>query len=190
MNFDYKEPLKADKRPLPYFQCFSSDWMATEQYALMSASERGLLFSMLNATWVNGSIPANAAHLSRILQLDEDTVTKSLSPRVIYWFCTSPNDETRLLCPELERQRAESVAYRRNRAEAGKKGGHATQDRHRKASIHSSTASICAKATEMNRDYVRRDDLKGSASIGKDQWPDEHSDWGNSYDSASSPPVL
>ena len=173
-----------EKRPLPYFQCFASDWMASEQYVLMSASERGLLFSMLNAAWVNGSIPANTAHLSRILQLDEQSVTDSLSPRVTHLFCISPKDAARLICPELERQRAESVEYRKNRAQSGQKGGHATQARHRREALQSSTASSCAKATEMSRDDVKRDELKGSASIEKDKWPDDHKDWGKSYDNA------
>ena len=176
---------ETEKRPPPYFQCFASDWMASEQYVLMSASERGLLFSMLNSAWVNGSIPANTAHLSRILQLDERTVTETLNPMVSCWFCSSPNDPTRLVCPELERQRAVSVAFRKNRAQSGQKGGHATQARYRRETTpQPSTASSCAKATEMSRDDVKRDELKGSASIEKDKWPDEHKDWGKSYDNA------
>ena len=93
------------KRPLPYFQCFASDWMACEDYALMSAAERGLLFSMLNAAWVNGSVPADSANLARIVQLDEPTVSAGLMKCVRKWFTGSAEDPARLICIELERQR-------------------------------------------------------------------------------------
>lgn len=179
-----------EKRPLPYFQCFASDWIAAEDYALMSVAERGLLFSMLNAAWVNGSVPTSQTSLARIVQLDEQAVVEALTKRVLKWFAASTDDTSRLVCPELERQRAESIAFRENRAKAGQKGGQVTQSRNRarviESSQASSTASSSAKATEMNRDEMKRNELKRDASIEKIDWPEEHREWGNKYDDASS----
>jgi len=170
------------KRPLPYFQCFASDWMACEDYALMSAAERGLLFSMLNAAWVNGSVPADSANLARIVQLDEPTVSAGLTKRVLKWFMGSAEDPPRLICTELERQRTESIAHRQKLAEGGRRGGNATQAKYRGQAANSSQASSLAKAPEMRCDEMRRDEVKRNASLEKAQLTDEQRAWVDEYE--------
>ena len=174
-----------DKRPLPYFQCFAADWMASEEYALMSIAERGLLFSMLNATWVNGSVPASSVNLARIIQLDEPEVSAALTERVLKWFASSAGDPARLTCPELERQRAESIAYRQKLADSGRKGGSTTQARFRGQAANSSQASSLAKAPEMRCDEMRCDEMKRNASLKKAELTQDQKAWVEDYDKAS-----
>ena len=177
-----------EKRPLPYFQCFASDWMASEDYALMSIAERGALFSMLNAAWVNGSVPASSVNLARIIQLEEHAVSNALTERVLKWFTGSVADPARLICKELERQRAESIAHRQKLAEGGRKGGNATQAKYRgqaaNSSEASSLASSLAKAPEMRCDEMKRDEVKRNASLEKAQLTDEQRAWVDEYDKA------
>jgi len=173
-----------EKRPLPYYQCFASDWMACEDYALMSAAERGLLFSMLNAAWVNGSVPADSVTLARIVQLDEPTESAGLMKCVRKWFTGSAEDPARLICIELERQRAESIAHRQKLAEGGRRGGNATQAKYRGQAANSSQASSLAKAPEMRCDEMKRDEVKRNASLEKAQLTDEQRAWVDEYDKA------
>ena len=154
----------------------------------MSAAERGLLFSMLNAAWVNGSVPADSVNLARIVQLDEPTVSAGLMKCVRKWFTGSAEDPARLICIELERQRAESIAHRQKLAEGGRKGGNATQAKYRgqaaNSSEASSLASSLAKAPEMRCDEMKRDEVKRNASLEKAQLTDEQRAWVDEYDKA------
>jgi len=174
------------KRPLPYFQCFASDWMACEDYALMSAAERGLLFSMLNAAWVNGSVPADSANLARIVQLEEPSVSSGLTKRVLKWFTEQVGDPARLICTELERQRAESIAHRQKLADGGRRGGNATQAKYRgqaaNSSEASSQASSLAKAPEMRCDEMKRYEVKRNASLERSELTEEHKEWIKAYE--------
>ena len=175
-------PIPAGKRPPPYFQCYASDWIAAEDYALMSLAERGLLLSMLNAAWVNSSVPSNPKNLARVLQATEGEVAMTLTDRVLRQFRTSSDDPERLICPELERQRLELEERRRTLSEAGRKGGMSTQARARSPAL--SQASSLAKATEMRCDEMNRDEVKSDESIEKGNWPEEHKEWGEEYDRA------
>ena len=180
---------QSEKRPLPYFQCFASDWMAAEDYALMSIAERGMLFSMLNAAWVNGSVPASSVNLARIIQLDERAVSDALTERVLKWFAASINDPARLICPELERQRSESIAHRQKLTEGGRRGGNATQAKYRgqaaNSSEASSQASSLAKAPEMRCDEMKRDEVKRNASSERAELSAEHKKWLEDYEHTS-----
>ena len=148
----------------------------------MSAAERGLLFSMLNAAWVNGSVPADSANLARIVQLDEPTVSAGLTKCVLKWFMGSAEDPPRLICTELERQRTESIAHRQKLAEGGRRGGNATQAKYRGQAANSSQASSLAKAPEMRCDEMRRDEVKRNASLEKAQLTDEQRAWVDEYE--------
>ena len=184
-----RDTRQPEKRPLPYFQCFASDWMACEEYVFMSAAERGLLFSMLNAAWVNGSVPADSANLARIVQLEEPSVSSGLTKRVLKWFTGQAGDPARLICTELERQRAESIAHRQKLADGGRRGGNATQAKYRgqaaNSSEASSLASSLAKAPEMRCDEMKRDEVKRNASLERAELTQEHKAWVEDYDKAS-----
>lgn len=173
---------KTPKRPPPYFQCYASDWIAVEEYMCAALPERGLLSSIMNYCWVNGSIPADLSKMANMLRVEQDEI--NINGALIKKYVEPCSDDnSRLHCPELDRQKA-GFAERRDRlANAGRKGGTATQAKHRE----SSQASSPAKAPDMNRDEMKRDELKRDASIERGNWPEEHKGWGEEYDNASSP---
>ena len=115
-------------RPPPAFQCYASDWLAKEEFRLMTLEERGLLFSMLCQTWVNGSLPQDAESLAKLVGTDMASATRARTQLVLKAFRVG--GDGRLVCPELDGLRSEYEARSRDRASAGRKGA---QSRWKKA---------------------------------------------------------
>ena len=167
------------KRPRPAYLTFAADWIADETYAAASASERGLLFSLLNRCWISKSVPADARLMAKLLQLSEDETAAAACSRLITaHFRPMESDPSRLVCPELDRQQSENAEYRRRVSEGGRLGGTRTQAKYRESRQASSLASTLAKAPEMRRDEMRRDELskKDSSALAPNQ-----QEWANEY---------
>ena len=146
------------KRPSPYFQCFASDWIADEEYMLATLAERGLLSSIMNYCWVNGSIPGDPYTMANLLRVAQDEI--NLDDALIEKYVKPcPDNNSRLHCPELDRQKAAFAERREKLAHGGRKGGLTTQAKNRDSSPPLSQASSVAKAPEMNRDELNRNDL-------------------------------
>jgi hypothetical protein len=167
---------KKHKRSRPCYLSFASDWMADELYATATAAERGLVFSLQNFCWTNGSAPRDPGLLARLLSLSSDEVGRVKCPLVTKHFQPCPTQQERLYCPELERQRAEDAEFRRKVSEGGRSGGIQTQRKYR--DLKSSRASSPAKALEKRGDEKRQDELskKGDSSLAPDlkEWVDEY----------------
>jgi hypothetical protein len=70
-------------RQPPAFQCYASDWLAKEEFRLMSLAERGLLFTMLCQVWVSQSLPAGGHDLARLLGVEVNELSEGLTSGVL-----------------------------------------------------------------------------------------------------------
>lgn len=175
-----------NKRAIPCYLCFASDFMAEELYVDARLTERGLLFAIMNYCWVNGSIPADGSRMAKLLSIDPTEVTTAWGKLIERHVTPMPSDPTRLWCLELQRQRAEREAYVEKLSRAGAKGGLQTQKKNRESllsaasdkalgvasseasgdasSLPSSPNSGLAKAAEMRRE----DEKRGGVSLTRD----------------------
>lgn len=168
-------PRQSPRWPPPAFQTFASDDMASEVWRLASLAERGLLDSMKRYCWVNNTVPADKDQLARALGLNVIEVERSHGNLIAANFARHPHDETRLFCPDLERQKQEMLLRRTKQAEGGREGGKRTQAAIRKAlsqqSQPSSQPSSLAKAPEMKRGEAKRSLQEGAVPDAvDDQW--------------------
>ena len=141
------------RRP-PAFQCYASDYIAQEEYVLASFAERGLLFTLLNHCWVNDSVPADIAKLSRLLGVDASELESTIGDLVKKYLKADPVSTDRFCAPELVRQLRDMRARSSRLSESGRKGGKSTQDRIECLRQPSSDDSSLAKAPEMSRDEL------------------------------------
>lgn len=103
----------------PGLMIYPADMLSSRRYQTMSAEERGVLDSIRNECWVNGSVPANKALLAKILLLEIDEVRRGLTERVLHYLDEENGEFT---MPDVERYRAEKEEVRRKQSQGGKKG--------------------------------------------------------------------
>ena len=154
-------------RAPPAYQCYGSDFIASETYKLATSAERGLLFSLYNYLWVNKTISADHVKIARLLELSPED-TKALSSDLIAeHIAPTPADAGRYCCPELDRQRAALEKRRELMSKGGHKGGTKTQARFKNSddtpsiqpsSHHTSPPSKLAKGAEMSRNELNREE--------------------------------
>ena len=117
----------APNREPPAYQEYASTMLANRAYRLMTASERGVLWSMRLECWANHTLPLDPCALAKILGLDAGEVATAL-PAVMAFF----SDETReIRCPELDAYRAKLEDARNAKVEGGKRGADATNKKKR-----------------------------------------------------------
>ena len=178
---------ESESRPPPAFQCYSSDFMAQESYVMASLPERGLLFTLLNHCWVNGSVPADITKLSKVLGLDVNDVRSAYGELVKQYLMPQAEVSDRLGAPDLSRQKAELKMRRERQIDGGRKGGKTTQERiegHKAASrLPLSLPPTSVKASEMSRDELSREEKK---SVSEKGFVTEHDEWLADYDDRKS----
>lgn len=99
------------------FFCFSitpKDFLASEDFLLLSLEQKGLLFHALLTSWANGSLPAAPAELGRLLGAPPEQIAELL-PSLTRYF--SANGD-RLTCPSLdaERRRVQQVSKKHKKS--------------------------------------------------------------------------
>jgi hypothetical protein len=168
-------------RKPPAYQAYASDWIAEEAYAMASLAERGLLFSMLNYCWVNETISADVEVAARLLALDAKEISLAWGELVKRHFQPVPGRPDRLMCAELERQRAKSAEYRHRQASSGRIGGRRTQERIREK-LGLSAASSDAQADETKRQEANRKEPSNTDDTAYIDAPDEDQAWISAYE--------
>jgi len=113
---------KTRLRHPPAFQLYASDELAAQDFRLMSLAQRGLYMTMKMECWASGSVPADPDALAKLLGLDREAVEESLSAAVRAAFAPHPDRPDKLICPELEQQRANLMARRESQSTGGSKG--------------------------------------------------------------------
>lgn len=109
-------------REPPAFQEYASDMLSSRRWRLMTAAERGLLYSMRLESWVNRTLPLDPRELALILGLDAGEVRAALP--VVMSFFAIKNGE--IQCPELDKYRAHLEGVRDAKIAGGKRGADAT----------------------------------------------------------------
>lgn len=132
------------RRP-PAFQCYASDFRSDPRVMLMSAAERGVLFSMLLACWVADEIPSNPKALARILSMDEGELGPALTGEVLSFFGTAVGDQAKLYSIELSEQMENLLNRQIERAQSGRKGGLSSR-----AKAAASTSPVVGKRSAGN----------------------------------------
>jgi uncharacterized protein YdaU (DUF1376 family) len=90
------------KGKAPAFQFYAADWLADEAVSVMSLEEEGAYIRALCYCWREGSIPADEDRLARLLKGAPPSVVKVVTD----CFTNSPSDDSRLIHPMLEKERA------------------------------------------------------------------------------------
>ena len=115
-------------REPPAFQEYPAAMMAKREYRLMTATERGVLYSMRLECWVNKTVSAEPGALAKILGLDCGDVTNAL-PTVLPFFDQLGGE---LVCQEHEAYRAHLAERRLRQSQGGKTGASLTNDKRKK----------------------------------------------------------
>jgi hypothetical protein len=160
-------------RAPPAYQEYASDLLASANFRRMTLAERGLFLTLKLECWFNETVPENATELSSLIGLPEDEIRKNFSVLVKRDFEIINGT---ILCPELERQRSNLIAKREAQTHGGRKGGQATQDRHR---------TNQAKLKVVNKEELSRNDLSREELI-KDTALSDHKEWIQGFDGKKS----
>lgn len=109
-------------REAPAYQEYAAQMMARIEFRLMSLAARGLLYTLRNECWVNGSMPADPERLARCIGFPSDEVTTALQELKPFFQET----DGLLRCPELDDYRLHIDAVRLRKSEGGRKGAEMT----------------------------------------------------------------
>jgi hypothetical protein len=115
-------------RAAPAYQEYASTMLASRPFRLMSATQRGVLYTMRLELWANGTLPAEPGSLAAILGIDAGEVAAAL-PAVMQMF-TSTNGEIR--SAELDQYRAHLALRHAKLSEAGRAGAAITNSDRRR----------------------------------------------------------
>lgn len=155
-----EQPSVENLRNKPSFNNYASDWIASEEYALASLNERGLVWSAMNYCWVNQSIPSDPMRMARLLGFSDDDIKQATGALFRRVFNPDPTNQARLVCKELEQQKRIIEERRLNMSKGGRKGGLATQRKSRKENHPSSHPKASElKGNEINRNAVSKKEL-------------------------------
>lgn len=139
----------AQNRKPPAFQVYAADELSRRSFKLATLAERGLIYTIKNECWVNGSVPADPIQLAKYLGIPEDELELSLTENVLSYF---QKDGDSLICPELEDYRKHLDEIRIKKSEGGKQGAKTTNTRYKRPMIDRSGNPQDTR--EMSRDSL------------------------------------
>jgi len=126
---------------------YPRDFTVDEHVVLMDLETEGAYRRLLDHQWLHGSVPSDIAALAKICKNSGKKRMERMWDTIAPCFEADPADQSRLVNRRLERERANVEDFRANRAEAGRRGGLATQERRRAdGQQESSTASSNGQA--------------------------------------------
>lgn len=99
----------------PAFQWYPKDILASMRVQEMSLAEEGAYRRLLDFCWINGSIPADASRVARIIGKGCTIETAQICLKM---FTISQDDESRMIHDRLEVEREKQEATSRARTEA------------------------------------------------------------------------
>jgi len=105
--------------PNPWFKFYPGDWLADSNVQAMTAEARGAYIQLLCLCWRDGSLPLNPRVLARMAGLSFPIFERRVWPQLSPCFTWSEDGYTQ---KRLERERAQLLAFRAERSEAGKRG--------------------------------------------------------------------
>ena len=103
-------------REPPAYQEYAANMLASRDFRLMTATARGLLFSMRLECWANRTLPGEPGALAKTLGLEAGDVGAEL-PTVMPFFSFEDGE---IRCPELDRYREHLEARHLKQSQGGK----------------------------------------------------------------------
>lgn len=132
--------MKKNNR-LFYYRLHTKDFLASEDFLLLSLEAKGLLFHCLMSCWANGSLPASPPELARLISAPPEQVN-SILPTLLSTFFREKRG--RLTCPLLE-------AERRRTKETSKKNTEAAYERWKEEKKHQD--DTCARIADAKQTH-------------------------------------
>lgn len=115
-------------RDRPAYLEYATAILAARHFRLMTATERGVLYSMKLECWANKTLPAEPGALAAILGLDAGEVANAL-PGVMPFFAYVGEE---IVCPELDLYRAHLEEQHLRQSQGGKTGAAITNGKRKK----------------------------------------------------------
>jgi uncharacterized protein YdaU (DUF1376 family) len=94
----------------PAFLFYPRDFLADSHVAVMDLTQRGAYVVLLCYAWLDGSIPADSAHLAKLVGVTVRQFDR-LWPAVAVCFQPHPSEPGRLVQGRLERERVKKAGY-------------------------------------------------------------------------------
>lgn len=136
------QPEAAQARPLPWFKFDVIRWRMSERVRSMDYAQRGVYLQLLTDQWWEGSIPADAGQLARLLGL-------SLEEFEPLWDVVSPAFEPdgsgRLRNARLAQERLDALDASGRQAAKGRASGAARRGKRRPVEQESNRGSTAAE---------------------------------------------
>lgn len=166
----------AQHREPPAYQEYAASMMARTDYRVLSLEGRGLLYTLRNECWVNGTLPADPATLARVLGYPLDQVARAL-PELRPFFVTLGG---MLRCPDLDDYRQHLEDRRERQSAGGRKGAEKTNEGRQV----SPPATLAGKPRGGRGSLVKPSPAQPSKVKGLEEGADVD-EWLNDYEAAS-----
>ena len=151
-----KSSTAATTNKSPAYQWYPRDFLTDPPVRLMDWEARALYRELLDYQWLAGSVPDDSAAVSKAADFPLDVVERvwqQVKPQF-------PGGKNR----RMERQRADLMAFKKNRQEMGRIGGKKAQARLRSASssakakleLSSSPASASASVLQVQQKQMQK----------------------------------
>jgi len=127
----------------PAFQFYPKDFLTDSHVVAMNLAERGAYITLLCLCWMERSLPTDVVSLARLCRVSK-TAFARLWPALEPCFTLV---DGRLIQGRIERERQKQETYRRLKADAGQKGGHAKAASRRLAQAKQTSGKRLAKAS-------------------------------------------
>lgn len=108
----------------PAFQFYARDWLSGKRCRMLRPVERAAYMDLLAVAWLDGRIPVDEEDLGDLLRGLGNNPADLRLGKLLELFPDGKNDRQ-------EKERAKQAAYRKKKAEAGRKGGLAKAKRER-----------------------------------------------------------
>lgn len=102
----------------PAFQWYPKDYLASARVAEMTLQEEGAYRRALDYCWINGSVPADAKRLARMIGKG---CSKTLAEKVQKMFFLDHEDDSRMIHDRLGEELTKQESWRAKSAEGGRK---------------------------------------------------------------------
>jgi len=114
------------RNPFQWFPFYASDWLSDERVQVIPLESQGAYIRLLATQWVEGSIPQDDYHLSRLLGIPHSEWLE-FSHEVRQFFVDA--GEGRLKNERLESERDKQLRHHKRLSTAGKAGARKTNNR-------------------------------------------------------------
>lgn len=166
---------------LPWHVWYHGTWLASESRHLMTLAERGLYRDALDLHYQEGSIPADATLLRRMLGLDSDEFDAAW-PNVSKHFRPSDSDPSRLVNNKALDVLDKAEERRRLQSEKGSKGGRPRKKPNKSPAKAGEKPGLFSGKAERKPDESPAKALIERRSLSTTSLIEDEGEWGSLFD--------